>query len=69
MELARGKAEIDRDWGNLVVTLTGKEIAVTWNEKPLLKGTDAKPAAGRAGLATEGPGVAAFDEFVIETRP
>jgi hypothetical protein len=65
VELAQGKAEIDRDWGNLVVSLAGKEIAAAWNEKPLLKGSDAKPAAGRAGLATEGPGIASFDELVI----
>lgn len=69
MELAQGKAELDRDWGFLVVSLAGPEVSVTWNEKPVLKARDPKPAAGRVGLATEGPGIASFDEFVIETGP
>ncbi len=66
-ELARGKAVIDRDWGNLAVSLAGKAISATWNEKDLLQATDLKPAPGRSGLATEGPGFASFDEFVIDT--
>ena len=68
-ELAQGKAELDREWGILVVSLAGSEVSVTWNEKPVFKARDPKPAAGRVGLATEGPGIASFDEFVIETGP
>jgi hypothetical protein len=68
-ELARGKAEIDRDWGNLAVSLEGPVVSATWNEKALFKARDPRPTAGRVGLATDGPGVASFDEFVIETGP
>ena len=66
-ELATGKADIDLAWGMLKVSLAGPEITASWNEKTLLQGKDAKPAAGRAGLATEGPGFASFDEFLIDT--
>lgn len=66
-ELAQGKAEIDRDWGILVVSLAGPDLSVTWNEKPIFRARDPKPASGRVGLATEGAGMASFDEFVIET--
>lgn len=66
-ELARGKAAIDRDWGILTVSLAGPVISATWNEKDLLRGTDGHPVSGRVGLATDGPGIASFDEFVIDT--
>jgi hypothetical protein len=68
-QLAHGKAEIDRDWGILAVSLAGSEVSATWNEKALFKAKDPKPAAGRVGLATEGPGIASFDEFVIDSEP
>ena len=66
-ELARGKAAIDLDWGILRVDLSGPTVSASWNEKELLQGLDAKPATGRVGLATEGPGFASFDELVIVT--
>jgi hypothetical protein len=66
-ELARGEAAIDREWGVLVVSLAGPAISASWNEKELLRVTDAHPASGRVGLATAGPGRASFDEFVIDT--
>lgn len=66
-ELARGKAQVERDWGILAVTLSGGSIKADWNEKPLLQATDPHPVAGKTGVATEGPGNASFDEFVIET--
>jgi hypothetical protein len=65
-ELGRGRAVIDRDWGNLLVVLAGQKITATFNQKSLLQATDPHPASGRAGLATEGPGIASFDEFVID---
>lgn len=66
-ELARGTAAIDREWGILAVSLAGPAISASWNEKELLRATDAHPASGRVGLATAGPGRASFDEFVIDT--
>jgi len=66
-ELARGAAAIDREWGNLAVSLAGPSISASWNEKDLLRATDAHPASGRVGLATAGPGRASFDEFVIDS--
>ena len=66
-ELARGTAAIDRDWGILAVSLAGPTNSASWNEKELLRATDAHPASGRVGVATAGPGRASFDEFVIDT--
>ncbi len=66
-ELAHGKAVLDQDWGLLAVSLAGPSVTATWNEKPLLEASDASPAPGRAGVATAGPGIAAFDELVIDT--
>jgi hypothetical protein len=66
-ELARGKAAIDLDWGILKVGLSGPLVSASWNEKELLQGQDPKPATGRVGFATEGPGFASFDELVIVT--
>lgn len=65
-ELARGKAEIDRDWGTLAVTATGPAVTVRWDGKPLLTATDPHPVPGRVGLATAGPGQASFDELVFD---
>jgi hypothetical protein len=67
-ELAHGKAEIDREWGILAVSLAGPDVSATWNEKALFKASDPRPAAGRVGLTTEGPGIASFDEFVIDSE-
>jgi hypothetical protein len=68
-ELARGKAEIDQEWGYLSISASGPEVSARWNDKPLLKATDPHPEAGRVGLATTGPGSASFDEFVFEPAP
>lgn len=65
-ELARGKADLDREWGTLSITADGSKIAARWNEKTVLTAADPRPAEGRTGLATAGRGPAAFDEFVIE---
>ena len=68
-ELARGKAEIDQEWGRLSVSASGPQVSARWNDKPLLTATDPHPASGRVGLATTGPGTASFDEFVFEPAP
>jgi hypothetical protein len=67
-ELGRGKGECQRDWGVLIVTLAGPKISATWEGKPLLEGTDPAPAAGKSAIATAGPGIMTFDEFVIDPK-
>ncbi|MGH9368367.1 MAG: hypothetical protein ACRD3M_11900 [Thermoanaerobaculia bacterium] len=68
-ELARGDALLDREWGILTVSLDGATVSARWNEKDLLRGSDPGPASGQVGLATEGTGIAAFDELVIDRKP
>ena len=65
-EIARGKAVIDHEWGTLTIKASGPSIEAFWNGKPLLTATDPRPAAGRVGLATAGPGQASFDELVFD---
>jgi hypothetical protein len=65
-ELARGQAVIDHEWGTLTIKASGPSIEALWNGKPLLTATDPRPAAGRVGLATAGPGQASFDELVFD---
>ena len=65
-ELAKGKATIANEWGNLKITATGPKITATWDSRPLLQATDPAPAAGRAGMATAGHGISSFDEFLLE---
>lgn len=67
-ELARGRAKSDRDWAVLVVRAEGPKIVATWEGKPLLEATDPSPAQGKVGMATAGPGISTFDEFVIDPR-
>jgi hypothetical protein len=69
IELARGKAEIDQEWGKLSISAAGPEVSARWNDKPLLAATDPHPGPGRVGLATTGPGRASFDELVFEPAP
>jgi hypothetical protein len=65
-ELDHGKAELAQEWGTLSITASGSSIVARWNDKPLLKGSDPHPIAGRVGLATMGPGAVSFDEFDFE---
>jgi hypothetical protein len=65
-ELDHGKAELSQEWGTLSITASGQSIVARWNDKPLLKGSDPHPIAGRLGLATMGPGSVSFDEFNFE---
>ena len=55
--------------GSMISTVSCRlmtRIVARWNGQPLLETTDPNPAAGRAGVATAGPGVAGFDEFVVD---
>ncbi len=65
-ELSRARAVLDRDWGILKVTLAAASVSAQWNGTDLLRAKDPRPASGRAGVATEGAGIAAFDELVID---
>jgi len=65
-ELGRGKADLANEWGVLAVSLKESTIEAKWNGKPLLQAADPRPVAGRAGMATEGPGRVSFDEFLLE---
>jgi hypothetical protein len=65
-ELAHGRVATDRPWGTLAVRFAGEKITATWNGEPLLEATGAPAVEGRTGIATAGPGLTAFDEFVIE---
>jgi len=64
-ELAHGRAKSDRDWGFLSVTLAGPKVSASWEGAPLLETSTAPEVRGRVGLATAGPGIMTFDEFVI----
>jgi hypothetical protein len=65
-ELAKAMAKIDREWGVLKISAAGPKISAEWEDRPLLQAVDPSPAAGRSGMATAGPGIVAFDEFVLE---
>jgi hypothetical protein len=66
-ELGRGQVSLDRSWENFMVTASGPSLSVLFDGKKLFDARDPKPVAGRTGLATAGPGAAAFDEFILET--
>ena len=67
-ELAKGsvKGHDHNEWNLLKITATGPRISAHWEGKPLLEATDPNPAAGRSAMATAGPGVVSFDEFVLD---
>ncbi|MEO8192002.1 MAG: hypothetical protein ABI682_16845 [Acidobacteriota bacterium] len=68
-ELARGTSETPRGWGILSVELSGPRVTASWEGKPLFEAQDTAPASGRTGIATSGPGMMTFDEFVIDGKP
>jgi hypothetical protein len=41
-------------------------ITAEWDGESLLEAVDPNPAAGRSGMATAGPGVVSFDEFILD---
>ena len=65
-ELSRGRAAVGNPWEILSVTARGPKITASWNGKALLEATDPNPAPGSAGMATAGPAIIAFDEFILE---
>ena len=64
-ELGKGSAVLDRDWVQIAAELKGPSVVVSVNDTKLFDAKDSKPASGRLGLATSGPGEAAFDELLI----
>jgi hypothetical protein len=64
--LASVHADVVNPWGLLSITARGPKITATWDGKPLLEATASNPVAGRAGIATAGPGIIAFDEFILD---
>ena len=56
----------ERGWEKIGAKLDGASVTVSVNDKKIFDAKDPKPASGRAGVATTGPGEASFDEFLIE---
>ena len=65
-ELAKGTRKPRNEWGTLKILAAGPRITAEWDGESLLEAVDPNPAAGRSGMATAGPGVVSFDEFVLE---
>jgi hypothetical protein len=68
-DLARGAVKDRDEWSVLKISAAGPAISALWQGKPLLEATDPKPAAGRSAMATAGPGVVSFDEFILDPAP
>jgi hypothetical protein len=68
-DLARGAVKGHNEWNVLKVSAAGPRISAQWEGKPLLEATDPNPVAGRSAMATAGPGVVSFDEFVLDPAP
>ncbi|HEX7253571.1 MAG TPA: hypothetical protein VF376_11870 [Thermoanaerobaculia bacterium] len=65
-DLGTAKGVLDRDWCLLQIVAKGPHIVVRFNDKPLIEAVDPTPASGRAGVATAGPGLTSFDEFITD---
>jgi hypothetical protein len=64
-ELGRGKGGFQRAWEKIGAKLEGPTVSVSVNDRKVFEATDPKPASGRVGAATAGPGEASFDELLI----
>lgn len=67
--LGRGHAALDRDWEQFSVVASGPSLTVFFRDRKLFDAKDPHPVAGKAGLVTEGPGQASFDEFILDFTP
>jgi hypothetical protein len=65
-ELAKATAKFANEWGVLKISAAGPKVSAEWDDKPLLQAVDPNPAAGRSGMATAGPGLVSFDEFILD---
>lgn len=68
-QLASGVAKLANEWSILKITSSGEKVTALWDGSPLLEASDASPSSGRSGMATAGPGLVAFDEFVLDPAP
>ncbi len=66
-ELGRGPGMFERGWEKIGAKLEGATVTVSVNDKKIFDAKDPKPATGRAGVATAGPGEASFDEVLLRT--
>jgi len=66
-ELGRGPGMFERGWEKIGATLDGASVTVSVNDKKIFDAKDPKPASGRAGVATAGPGESSFDELLLRT--
>jgi hypothetical protein len=67
-ELAKATTKFVNEWGVLKISGAGPKISAEWEDKSLLQAIDPNPAAGRAGMATAGPGIVSFDEFILDPK-
>ncbi len=67
-ELAKATTKFVNEWGVLKISAVGPKISAEWEDKPLLQAIDPSPSAGRAGMATAGPGIVSFDEFILDPK-
>ena len=65
-ELGRSKAPFGRLWEKFGIAASGPSLTVFANDKKLFQAGDPKPASGRVGVATAGPGEVSFDELILE---
>jgi hypothetical protein len=65
-DLAKATVKLKNEWGVLKISGAGPRVSAEWDGEPILEATDPNPAAGRSGMATAGPGVVSFDEFILE---
>jgi hypothetical protein len=65
-DLAKGVRKPKNEWGVLKIVAVGPRVTAEWDGESLLEAADPNPAAGRSGMATAGPGVVSFDEFVLD---
>ncbi len=69
VDLAKGRAELVNEWAFAKISAAGPKISVQWEGKTILEAPDPNPVAGRSGIATAGPGITSFDEFILDPAP
>ena len=65
-DLAKATVKLKNEWGVLKISGAGPRVSAEWDGEAMLEATDPNPTAGRSGMATSGPGVVSFDEFILD---
>jgi len=65
-ELGRGKSTFERGWEKFSVDAAGPALTVLFNDQKVFEARDPKPANGRVGVASAGPGEVSFDELILK---